>query len=380
MLKTHISKHNISLPKADRTRLIPSCINSGKNYLKATAASLSRSVDKPTQDVTSSREKPSIRVESHPGYFQDGRFVSLLLGTRHLWCSTVSSRAKRRPFRPYKKWEEESPQDHDDHRSSYNESELTLVDDTDDGVLDQDEDVEKTLSERSRLFETCPSYFSSVPVRSQMKFDFLKRGLRLAQEVFFHAARKYLPQVPYLQGPHEVQLGRTELERLVLSGFDSKEVMVGSRRIYRYQLSNILDDITTLRNTVCHFGRTSTHCMSLSSCDYYIRTVQSLAILFEDEKGAFRARRLRDRFAARVEKIRKQHEQMLMLTELPFARPWEGYIQEVFEDFIQNGVDEDEYYEGVPSLMLQAARGWDRRRPEPSNGEWLPPSIREQLD
>ncbi|KAI2618299.1 hypothetical protein GGS26DRAFT_602850 [Hypomontagnella submonticulosa] len=377
LLKTYILKHSIPLPKTKPTRPETPRLTGEKGYLKATTASTSRAIRKSTSDVTSQRVESTIRVGNEQGHFKGGRFVSLLSGERHFQFSTTSSREKRSPFKPYRRYQAYSlgPE----RWPSSDESDTTFVNDTDDEDLDQSKDIQETLSEKTGLHKYFPSHLSSVPVSSQMKFDYLKRGLRLAQEIFFHGARKYLPRVPRLQGPHEVQLGRTELEHLVLFAFSSKEVVIGGRHIHRQDLESILGDLTLMRNKVCHFGNASSRFLSLASCEYYMQAVQSLAILFEDEKRAFKVRKLRDRMVARVEKIPKQYEQMLLLTELPFARPWGAHVEEVFEHFLRNGVDEDEYIKGVPSLMLRAAHDWDRRRPKPSNGEWLPPSMRDQL-
>ncbi|OTA68549.1 hypothetical protein K449DRAFT_429415 [Hypoxylon sp. EC38] len=82
------------------------------------------------------------------------------------------------------------------------------------------------------------------------------------------------------------------------------------------------DNITRLRNAVCHFGPDST-IYRLSLYDEMLRSVQYLAVLFGDERRAFEARAYRDKLVKQAEESVRNTSTIILLKELPFALSWD---------------------------------------------------------
>lgn len=113
--------------------------------------------------------------------------------------------------------------------------------------------------------------------------------------MFYNATKRHCHDV-YLswfpQGPHEVLLGRVEIQDCLGDCdwiFDDRNTP--GRKLGRI-LSILMDRIPSLRNTVCHFGWRQRY-WSANDYDKYLKDVQHLAVELFDEDGAVKAKQLR---------------------------------------------------------------------------------------
>ncbi|KAF3063577.1 hypothetical protein GL218_01070 [Daldinia childiae] len=233
------------------------------------------------------------------------------------------------------------------------------------------------LRKRSEVRRESPSHLQHVPMRSGCVYDLLKRSLRLAQEIFFHGVHKYLPfYADKLECPQEVQFGRVEIDKFFnyWCGFNTLDILGTSHDLTRLKYQ--IEGVTVLRNTVCHYSYSEAS-MDLESHDRLIKAVQRLAIFFVDERRAIQARVLRDKLIAHADQGLVQLEDMLLLAELPGARPWQPHHVRKFRRIVAN-IDFENDYKSVPFVVLRAAQDWNLRRPTPIR-QWPPEKIADQL-
>ncbi|KAI0109316.1 hypothetical protein F4776DRAFT_643331 [Hypoxylon sp. NC0597] len=392
-LKTHIRKHNLPLPKTSQPTIKSPRLD--KNFLKPTAASLNRSIQAPQQQSSEDTETgPRVIIETWPNNSEyiDGMLVKIPdpedRWARYRQPTTSSEKKQREKFFKVEIKEEDYMQsdcdtslnessnrwsDNDDRAWIVEEGESTEVEDESPA-----EAMKRSLSERSRLRDRVKSHLDDVPIRSHILIDHLQRALRLAQDTFYYGAKKYYPRaVSDIQGPREVRWGRSEMQFCFFYRIGGNGLEIAGIHYRTHALEAEFDNITRLRNTICHFCPSdSTH--YLRTYDGFIRAVQELAIIFGDEYRAFRARALRDKLSKEAENSLMEIESLGLLAMLPQARPWELHHVRAFQRIISSRRDyEDDDEEGCPLPLLRAAREWDIRRPVPSGGDWLPESFEE---
>ncbi|KAI0842361.1 hypothetical protein F5Y06DRAFT_305923 [Hypoxylon sp. FL0890] len=394
-LEAHIKKHNIPLPRSPSSQVTTKSASLDKNFLKPTAASLNRHTQAPRQKVSENTEiETVIHVENYGRMFYSFKYNGGVLekipdhdnNYARFRQETTSSLNKRRS--KFSKVEEDEW-----NTESDDESTLAWKPDSDsmdwyssgnDWSMEKTEEIEhecpgkaakESLIQRSRLKEETPKHLEHMPLRSEILIVHLKRALRLAQDIFFYGAKKYHPRaVRELQGPQEIQWRRDEMRFHFFYNIGAGLDIAGNW--YRKNdLEYAFDDITRLRNTVCHFGIHDTYC-PLSTYDNYMKRVQNLAIIFGDERRAFRARTYRDNLIKEGENSLSEITRWGLFAALPYARPWEIHHVRSFESIINSRWYESDCDE-VPHAFLMAVRDWDLRRPKPSDGKWLPESLRE---
>ncbi|OTA90417.1 hypothetical protein M434DRAFT_390565 [Hypoxylon sp. CO27-5] len=393
-LKTHIRRHNIPLPKTSRPTIKIAPLE--KNFLRPTAASLSRSIQTPQQQSSENAEtEPRIIIEDCPHYkeYNDGALVKIPdpddQWARFRQPTTSSEKKQREKFFKVRIEEEESTQSDSDIYLNKSSNHLSNDDyawptGEEESTQTKDESpadaMKRSLSERSRLRDRVKPHLYSVPIRSHILIDHLNRALNLAQDIFFYGAKKYYPRaVQDLQGAREVRWGRTEMQHCFFFRIGGQGVEIAGTRYSSNTLEVAFDDITRLRNTICHFNPSDT-ARYMWTYDNFICAVQELAIIFGDEYRAFRARALRDKLSKEAENSLSEIESLGLLAQLPLARPWELHHVRAFGRIISTRRDydeDDEEDEACPIWLLRAARDWDLRRPEPSKGDWLPESFEE---
>ncbi|KAI1655467.1 hypothetical protein F4813DRAFT_398096 [Daldinia decipiens] len=389
-LKTYIRKNNLPLPKAKQP--ITSQPTIEKGFLKTTKASRNRSIQAPTQEKSACTESVVVYdngkyteypyTEYRHGYrYVDGNLVKIdsTWDRPHYLKWTISSDYKNKGPGPWIRalWERErkAKEEKDslgwgnEEDSGYEEpSEYSSVDEEE---LESHKSAHELLREKSEVNRKSPSHLRYVPIRSECVYDILKRSLRLAQEIFFHGIQKCFPCcADKLDGPQEVLFGRVEINRF-FGGWDGwkKLEILGRSYDVRY-LKYETEGVTVLRNTVCHYSHYEAS-MNLEHHDSLIEAVQLLAIFFADERRAFQARALRDKLIAHAEQCLRQLEDMLILAELPGARPWQPHQARGFKRIILSSDFENDD-KSVPFAVLRAAQDWNLRRPTPVR-KWLPP-------
>ncbi|KAI1204444.1 uncharacterized protein F4807DRAFT_465679 [Annulohypoxylon truncatum] len=192
-----------------------------------------------------------------------------------------------------------------------------------------EEPVEKTIleliSEKTGLNRYTESHLAYTPIRSEVVYDLLSRSLRLAQEIFYDGCRIYFPDIYYREydGPHEVRFGWKEMQDSFFRG-DFTDRIIAGKRYQRSALEYYINNMTWIRNQVCHFQSCTSVCQ-VDTLDKAIRDVQELAAVFGDEAKALQARALRDELHQGAKRELSELETMWLLAELPGARPWQRY-------------------------------------------------------
>ncbi|KAI1408352.1 hypothetical protein F5Y13DRAFT_194433 [Hypoxylon sp. FL1857] len=389
-LKAHIKKYNLPLPRSESPRSSTKSPGLNRNFLKPTAASLNRSIQPPRQETPENTEAPATTIKL--GYLQyaeyrDGALVELSNPNNnfaHFRYPTASSEMKRRPrINSFYVGSDTAVSDYDsysDDTPQYEAPAWWLPEQLRALELEKKSPanaMKDALSERSRLKDHIPARLKRVPIRSHILIDHLWRALHLAQDIFFYGCKKHFPRaVEGMQGPREVRWGRDEMMHGFFFRIGSEGLDLAGTHYSRNDLESHFDDITLLRNTICHF-KTSDMTRPLFTYDSFFRSVQYLAVIFGDERRVFKARAYRDKLVRQAEKSLQEIEALGVLAELPQARPWEIHHIEAFDRIIDMRYDDTEEMENCTPEFLRAARAWDLQRTKPTNGDWLPKSLRE---
>ncbi|KAI2467999.1 hypothetical protein F4781DRAFT_286408 [Annulohypoxylon bovei var. microspora] len=392
-LKAVIKRHNLKLPGTKLSRTDSKDARDEKSYLASTKASRSR-YEKPEPQPTSGGEETQNTIEIGNIIYQykDGALVELFdpmvtIDNRHFNWSTASSFSKKRPTVTKRDPEEEMYQQlrsEEEYENWLREGEelkrerqaRSMREETE--LMEREreqEPLEETLSERSGLNKDMASDLNDAPLRSQIIYDHLKRALRLSQEILFDGFTLYLPgAVRELQGPHEFPIGRIELERKCLSLFAGKGRKIAGRDVSQHTMSGILDDITKLRNTVCHFGSSEA---SYYNCQYddILKDAHKLAVFFSDERAAFRARSLRDDFIRQVNRSLEEVEGLWYLSHLPGACPWRQHHVQRFVSLNAYNANRRDLEGYVMEITDRAARDWAVQRHTSGRGDWDPNTL-----
>ncbi|KAI2618301.1 hypothetical protein GGS26DRAFT_387494 [Hypomontagnella submonticulosa] len=233
--------------------------------------------------------------------------------------------------------------------------------------------VDDSLAGRSGLNERFSARLSTAPIESQVKCDLLKSSLRLAQEIFYKGAKKYIPSLAEVySGPHEIVFGCEDMDSKLLPYVPYEiENIAGRQNVLRSTLQQAALEVTGLRNRVCHFNQFD-GVMELAPCDELIRKAQALAVFFGDEEAAFEAKSYRSRLITYAEESVKEIGNLHALSQLPGARPWEKYQMVAF----QKAMEFEDYYRALDAevaidpVILCAARNWDAERPWLGDETW----------
>ncbi|KAI1455566.1 hypothetical protein F4805DRAFT_459580 [Annulohypoxylon moriforme] len=367
-LKAIILKNNLELPGTKTPKASTSDVRSGKHYLEATKASRNK-LTKSNSSATPKRLefKKTIEIHQIEYKYKDGALLNIS-GEGPFYCphfqrQTCSSYNKIRPFIVKSLWDQEKHERIFREREEQEKLEMEareLQRQLDMLKLEEKENqpIEETLLESSGLDRDIPRDFYEVPIRSQIIYDHLRRALQLSQQILYDGLSLCLPEaVNWLQGPHEIQLGRDELSGNVLRHFGNEGVKIANRLVYRETMGYLLNDITYLRNIICHFSSldaTNSNC----SYDQILKDVQKLAIFFGDERGALRARSIRDSFIKQVKRSAVEFEALWLLSELPNAYPWRKFHIRKFERIQDRS--ESENHHMTPIDM--AAHHWKERQ------------------
>ncbi|KAI8964290.1 hypothetical protein F5Y11DRAFT_364085 [Daldinia sp. FL1419] len=387
-LKAYIIRNNLPLPGVKQP-IAYQPIN-GKGFLDTTVVSRNRSAQSGIQTVFQ-QEKPTSYetiVFSYNGYdskypwtkflhkykYEDANLVRVG-GKPHYMEPTQSSgnRSLGRPRAIQKLTRKlEAPRTPEECRDDEGQ------DQQEESISDEEANwnhpVDGLLKKRSGLKRKVPDHLQYVPIRSQFLYRVLQQSLNLAQEVFFYGIKDYMPYFSgQLDVPQEARFGFKELNSFFNNCWDGTFEVAGMKR-YRQDLRWKLLDVTALRNQVCHYSPNDA-AVSLKRHDKLIKYVQVLAIFFADERRAFRARALRDKLIAHAEQCLHEFEGMLILAELPGARPWEGHHIRKFKRIV-NGYYPNSDFRSIPPAILRAANDWNLRRPDP-HWEWPPEDLTE---
>ncbi|KAI0108055.1 hypothetical protein F4814DRAFT_454932 [Daldinia grandis] len=401
-LKAYIKKNNLPLPKAKRS--ITSQPTVEKGYLQTTKSSRNRSAQPPTQEESKRTESVVIcgngedtkypyTKYSYKYRYMDGDLVkvSSTLEKPHYLERTVSSYKKVKSPGPWIQalWERERKAkeneplgwgDEDDSGYECNRDPVTVQTQYPPAnweYLEKDKTAEELLQKQTEVGRKSPSHLQYVPMRSEFLCDLLKQSLRLAQEIFFHGINNYYHiNAEELECPQEVRFGRVEIDSFFGCMGSWTKLEVPGRSHTLWDLKYLIRGITTLRNTVCHYNHWSAS-MVLQSYDDLLEAVQRLAVFFADERRAFQARALRDKLTAHAEQCLDQLHGMLILAELPGARPWEPHHVRKF-GLITGCSRFDSDVKDIPFLILRAAHDWNLRLPTP-RWKWRSEELVEQF-
>ncbi|RYP64901.1 hypothetical protein DL770_009109 [Monosporascus sp. CRB-9-2] len=219
----------------------------------------------------------------------------------------------------------------------------------------------RTLEERSGLRDSSwlsgPALHVHIPSKPACRL--LRKAFCLAQESFYHAARKHWRHTKiwygnFTQGPHEVLFGYSELERCIGERWQEYSMdFLANGGFSASDVVSALFDMPIVRNKVCHFGGRFSD--DLKTYDSDLATCQRLAVTLKDERRAFKIRRLRDLLRAEAETVLAEIESLQDLAALPYARPWKRHHVKAFRD-LELSTDED-----VPEAIVRAADTWSWR-------------------
>ncbi|KAJ8132295.1 hypothetical protein O1611_g1328 [Lasiodiplodia mahajangana] len=284
------------------------------HYAQATAASRGKSKTQPPSPKISKRKMPRVVVE-HPFWkdlkdfysYKDG--IPLLIHSsraedgymRQTKASAAreaeirQENADRELARAMKRngelkspsnWPENSDDDADIRWRQYPSKPPT----TPPSDMEQEDEQDTSLEERSRLHENLYFRGYRVFIDSKTGFRCLQRALEIAQEAIYTVGESGVENWRRFRGgPHEVALGRDELMTW-LGEFPHESIGINGES--SYTVYNSLLGVVPLRNAVCH------PCGSLFSeaerIDRLVRLSQALAVVLGDEERAFEVRKLRD--------------------------------------------------------------------------------------
>ena len=214
---------------------------------------------------------------------------------------------------------------------------------------------DNSLETRSRLLD---KKFYDTPasvcyVRYRVQTRLLKAALRLAQETLWCALREHWPDIQlshYLEGPETVRFGRGELYQVV----GDEEYPTKANNMCEQPRSAVVYrilEVADLRNAICHPGPCTTR-----SVDNLIQTAQGLAVVLQDEKRAFKIRKLRDELQSHAAESYNKIETYAALACLPYAKPWPLHLQFFFYHTRLGFLDEDG--KKCSDAVKLAAREW----------------------
>ncbi|KAI1488937.1 hypothetical protein F5X96DRAFT_671149 [Biscogniauxia mediterranea] len=333
--------------------------NTEPSYLRATNASRNRSVLANNQPTDTTKSK-SVSIHGTLYAFEDGRLIGRQ--SVHDWKSWYrtkptplyqhSTEASRQKIKPRARWiDYESPKspvspsgttDMDKSTNSSGNDSVTLVEtsetveETGAPEVEDASDVESEWDNDIRALKDEFTYaqLDHIVIPSKVGYRILFRAFRLAQDIFYNAARQHWPKLFRRMcpgGPHEVRFGYNELENYSVS--TAVRPVPGSNR--RFGPSGSIYDMISLRNAICHFG-SGANSWSVSTYIHYVAKVMDLALAVNDKPRAKKAVALRRELHAEIRKVLDDFENLESLKRLPFSLPWKGHHVEAFQMYLRN--------------------------------------------
>ncbi|KAI1372595.1 hypothetical protein F4677DRAFT_449283 [Hypoxylon crocopeplum] len=380
-LRTVLRRHNLKLPKTEPCQRTPKGPQPEKGYLRSTIASRNKNSQFDSAETLANPEETSKCISD----YQDGQ-----LPWAHFMQGTRSSCNKRRSkfgaedsiwddaedsgcceaeptttWGSYQMTESEKEQSLEAARER-REREVLYQKNYEKGKA-----LEKELEEKTGRWRVISPQLSEVPLKSEETYSFLRRGLRLAQEIFHDAVNKHLPKVaPRFTCPEEVAFGRGEMERRCFSFLDGR-MDFGGRLCEIWEFESRVHDVACLRNKVCHYSTYEAN-QPLEKYESLLIEVHRLALLFLDEKRAWEVRALRDELAARAQESLAEMERLLHLSVILPEPPWENFHMHGLEraaciierySYRYSEYEYDEPVSEMPRCMLLAAQDLLHRFP-----------------
>ena len=227
----------------------------------------------------------------------------------------------------------------------------------------------KTLAGYFRLddidFRKSAASLMTIPSRTTSRL--LSSGLYTAKDIIWNAMRMHWPKMQrfyWLGGPHEVKLGRPELQS-VFGGEEMprnhyNDLCSGPDSAVNYAILRLPD----LRNTVAH-----NNYVSLRAADSLLYDVQHLAVMLQDELRALKVRRLRGTLQVEGERAVKEIECVYSIMWDPVNSSCERKLhhQQTFSNVVAVSRHCDwspesrETYSTYPDYVKCAAWDWHSR-------------------
>ncbi|KAI0137558.1 hypothetical protein F4776DRAFT_663573 [Hypoxylon sp. NC0597] len=374
-LESYIKKNNLPVPKSRPSQRATGSVTSDKDFSTPTTSSLNRSV----QGAPREEQQTLISIRSegiHRRFqYQDGSLLEISRTTyitsnidfRRFRRSTLSSDMKRRNkiLKVDPKKDKSNTRRDKGYVGGWHEPTTNFVshwpeDETDIENGSPAEAAKRSLIERSRLEDDVQDYLMRVPIRSRPLFNYLQLALRLAQEIFFHGTKKYFPRVFMAAEPQEVGCGRFESMTSFLNRIEAYGNKIAGIKYDRWDLQQAVDNIINLRNEVCHYsgpwGGFAHYCK-------FLKSVQNLAVIFGDERRAFKARAYRDKLIEHAEESLRCFDTIGLLTQLPLPKRWDWKTMRLYKE-----IDKVRYHDGDPvdklhPTFFKAMRDWGLERP-----------------
>ena len=328
------------------------------SYLRPTVASTNRAV-KPAVVVEDSKT-----VDDRSPMYVDGKLVVINKPRPHYELSTLAKGSNDGFWDDTSTWGQEEKTHwvtHPRPKTLTTEKIQMLYDCESCNKLEAawEDDSAHSLAVRSRLddaehkFQLSAAACVNIPYSTQHRL--LHSAFTLAQDIMWHHLRKHCPnrQIEHcFEGPREVRFCRSELLHLI------DDVNWSTKTHFMTTLlTNTMESVTTLRNTLAHQNRVST-----TLVDVLITRVQKLAVVCMDEKRAMKVRRLRDELRMHAEKAVADINEEFHGTWGPFpsqGREWARHHQRTFHDLI-NAHESNKLwrYNPAPEVVKMAAWEW----------------------
>ncbi|KAM0813980.1 hypothetical protein AB5N19_13982 [Seiridium cardinale] len=378
-IKARLAKYEVLPGKAANVQANVadgSAVKKQPSYMQSTMTSHTRSVNYDRKEPLP-RPKQRQRIEHTPA-FDDGKL--LVVKTCQYHNQTLSSINKIKPkCKPENQdWDDWSGGNPDEYQGwegpppVFDENMLA-------GFSKDDEDSERPahvdlgaagwvkIAKATRLDDHRGFGHGEVLMNAKISssggYRLLTGGLRIAQEVFYEAAREELPfQVwkNFLGGPQEVRFGYVELEMVLPREERYPDPALSIRGSQGYEVRLALHGITGLRNVIAHFKNDR----SASMYDTLLEAVQKLAVVLRDIPRARQARALRDELRSLAVETLQEVKSLELISALPFAYNWAVHHEQLF--FWSNHrsifTTAQECY---PDFVQRAAVEWAKTRAVP---------------
>ncbi|KAI1635867.1 hypothetical protein F4809DRAFT_642097 [Biscogniauxia mediterranea] len=389
--------------------------NTEPSYLRATNASRNRSVLADNQPMDTTKSKV-VSIHGITYTFQDGRLIgrppcydrkdwNCTKPTNLYQHHTEASGQKIKPTITYERHTEASRQrikprvryidyeslkspispsgtiDMDKSTTSCGNDSVTLVEisetvvETGAPVVEDASDVESEWDDDFEAMEDEIPFAQReyLVIPSKVGYRILFRAFRLAQDIFYNAARKHWPKLFKRMcpgGPHEVRFGYSELESYSVSTAVTR--VPGGRS--PFGPSGRIYNMISLRNAICHFG-SGANSWDVSTYIHYVAQVLELALEVDDKPRAKKAVALRRELHAEIRKVLDDFENLEPLKRLPFSLPWKGHHVEAFQMYLRNPSDHERQ---LPQFR-RAAEQFGSLYPEyyPRTYSWVATSVKQ---
>ncbi|KAK3377576.1 hypothetical protein B0H63DRAFT_547063 [Podospora didyma] len=187
-------------------------------------------------------------------------------------------------------------------------------------------------------------------INGEFGMNLLARGLRLAQESFYHAAYARWPGLwrsTFPDGPSMIRCGTSEM-RDNLAWFNRDEGEAFRDDHFENVIRPALLRLNNIRNRIAHPGAMP----DVAHYDTLLRDAQIAAIALDNEERALKVRTLRDELRAEAERVYAEVEQMAKAGSDGQRPEWKSHHERMFDKVVDMRPDQ------VPDWLRVVAEAW----------------------